>query len=99
MIIIRNLFFEQHDNNFQAPSPGLGPSINPSESSFIDRLGEDLNVTGRMLRIKEDGAFIHERYSEDEDEGYWSRDFAHLCRGVKLVNGAKMHGFCNSVRR
>ena len=87
-ILIKGISFsEQHDQNFQSPSPGLGPSNNPSESFFIDRLGEHLNVTGRMLRVKEDEVFIHERYSEDaKAENYWSRDFAHLCRGIKLVN-------------
>ena len=64
----------------------MGPSPNPSESFFIERLGEDLNVTGRMLRLKEDEVFRHERYSKDASgENYWSKDFNYLCRGIKLV--------------
>ena len=83
-------YCKQHDHNFQAPSSGMGPSHNPSESFFIERLGEDLNVTGRLMRLKEDEVFRHERYSKDaQDNNYWSRDFNHLCRGIKLVNQAQ----------
>ena len=51
-----------------------------------------MNVTGRMLREREDEVFMHERYSQDtEDTNYWSRDFAYLCRGIKLVKDTKFH--------
>ena len=81
---------KQHDHNFQGPSPGVGPSSNPSESFFIEKLGDDLNVTGRMMRLKEDKVFMHERYSEDaKGKNYWSKDFNYLCRGIKLVNLAQ----------
>ena len=51
-----------------------------------------MNVTGRMLREREDEVFMHERYSQDtKDTNYWSRDFAYLCRGIKLVKDTKIH--------
>ena len=51
-----------------------------------------MNVTGRMLREREDEVFMHERYSQDtKDTNYWSRDFAYLCRGIKLVKDKKFH--------
>ena len=51
-----------------------------------------MNNTGRMLREREDEVFMHERYSQDtKDTNYWSRDFAYLCRGIKLVTETKFH--------
>ena len=68
------------------PIPGDGPSNTPDESSLLRPLGDDLNVTARMLRLEEDELFTKERYSMDPGgDSYYIRDFNHLCRGIKLV--------------
>lgn len=87
MLFLRSTsFYKQHDDNFKSPYPGDGPSDNPNEEFFIEKLGPDLRLTGRQLRIKEDTVFRNNRFSLDPDhENYYARDFQFLCRGLDLV--------------
>lgn len=66
---------------------GDGPSDTPDEQFFMDRLGTDLNKTGRILRDEEERVFTTERWSRDlrEDNCYY-RDYYQLCRGLDLVS-------------
>ncbi len=84
----------QHDDNFVAPEPGDGPSLHPSETFFLRKLGDDLAVTGQSLRLEEYGQFARRRAGMAPGDGhtYSRRDFFALCRGENIVGNATCQG-------
>ena len=74
----------QHDEYFEEPESGDGPTAFPNERYFISRLGEHLNVTGKYLREVEFEVMKGRtggRYTVE----YSVRDFFALCRGEEPV--------------
>ena len=90
-------FSAQHDESFQAPTNGEGPSYFPNEEFFIRPIGEDLDLTGRQLRLEEDEIFQKRRTTleaEFPNELFHHRDFYALCRGIEWVR--TIDGYLNA---
>ncbi len=81
------MYLEQHDKDFVSPNSGDGPSVQPSEMFFLRRLGGDLELTGRSLRLEEQAEFRRRRAGMTDRDlyDYSRRDFFALCRGEKIV--------------
>ena len=65
-------FSNQHDENH-------GGTL--KEAFFLEKLGDDLNVTGRSMRVKEEPLLAQETFNSVTTD----TNFNHLCRGIKLV--------------
>ena len=71
----------QHDHNF-------GGTLR--EAFFVEKLGDDLTVTGRSMRVKEEPSLGKDTFSTVTTD----INFNHLCRGIKLVMQAYANTGC-----
>ena len=77
----------QHDEYFAQDKRTKPDDIYPNEAFFIRRLGSELSVTGRSLRLREYERFRGRVASTATytPGSYDTRDFYTLCRGEELV--------------